>query len=115
MRSNMVRGYLNDFSSHLDKNVRAVLVLDGAGWHSTPKLHVPENVTLFSLPPNSPELNPAELPWREMRQKYLGSQIFPTMKELDDAVVNAWTAVTNDNLKLAALCNYEWIDDIGKN
>lgn len=114
LNSDVMEAYLNDFASHLDENVHAIMVLDGAGWHSSPKLNVPKNITLLSLPPNSPELNPAELPWREMRQKYLGNQIFATIEELDRAIVNAWMEVTKNNVKLAELCNFDWIDNIGK-
>src|SRR5208283_4313013 len=38
----------------------ALLVVDGAGWHSSPKLVVPENIVLLKLPPYAPELNPTE-------------------------------------------------------
>jgi transposase len=37
-----------------------VLVLDGAGWHTSVKVRVPEHVHLLFLPPHAPELQPAE-------------------------------------------------------
>jgi transposase len=40
-----------------------VVVLDGAGWHDSPKVRVPEHVHLLFLPPHSPELQPAEHLW----------------------------------------------------
>ena len=40
-----------------------VLILDGAGWHESPKVRVPEHVHLLFLPPHSPELQPAEHLW----------------------------------------------------
>ncbi len=40
-----------------------VLVLDGAGWHESPKVRVPEHVHLLFLPPHSLELQPAEHLW----------------------------------------------------
>jgi len=40
-----------------------VLVLDGAGWHDSPKVGVPEHVHLLFLPPHAPELQPAEHLW----------------------------------------------------
>jgi transposase len=40
-----------------------LLVLDGAGWHVSPQLQVPEGVHLHFLPPYSPELQPAERLW----------------------------------------------------
>jgi hypothetical protein len=40
-----------------------VLVLDGAGWHTSYDLRVPEHVHLLFLPSCSPELQPAEHLW----------------------------------------------------
>lgn len=37
----------------------AVLVLDRAGWHNTPKMPQFQNISLLPLPAGSPELNPA--------------------------------------------------------
>jgi hypothetical protein len=38
----------------------ALLILDGAGWHNSPKLVVPQNIVLMPLPPYAPELNSVE-------------------------------------------------------
>jgi len=50
---------------HLAKcaGVRAIalLILDGAGWPSSPQLIVPENIVVTSLPPCPPELNSVDL------------------------------------------------------
>lgn len=42
---------------------RAVLALDGAGWHLANDLGVPEGIHLVPLPPAAPELQPAERLW----------------------------------------------------
>ena len=50
----------------------AVLVCDGAGWHQRGrKLQVPDTITLLSLLPYSPELNPMENVWAYPRQTKL--------------------------------------------
>jgi transposase len=41
-------------------NKHVILVLDGAGWHVSKDLEVPEGVELMFLPPYSPEIQPAE-------------------------------------------------------
>ncbi|MCA1371315.1 transposase [Bradyrhizobium sp. BRP14] len=41
-----------------------MLILDQAGWHVTPRLKVPDNITLMFLPPRSPELNPVKNLWQ---------------------------------------------------
>ena len=39
--------------------------MDKAGWHTTNQLKISDNIIVWFLPPYSPELNPAELIWRE--------------------------------------------------
>ena len=46
-----------------------LLVLDGAPNHRCGDLVVPANITLLYLPPYSPELNPKENLWDEIREK----------------------------------------------
>lgn len=54
-------GFARDVGAGPDK--RVMLVLDGAGWHTSGTLSVPEGVELVFLPPYSPELQPAERLW----------------------------------------------------
>jgi len=39
---------------------RVIMILDGAGWHRSTELKIPDNIRLVHLPPYSPELNPVE-------------------------------------------------------
>ena len=63
------------FQAFLDVLVRKfarqdiLLVLDGAPNHRSGDLAVPDNITLLYLPPYSPELNPKENLWDEIREK----------------------------------------------
>ena len=52
-----MQDHLAEISQAVDDGAHAVLILDQAGWHVTPKLKVPDNITLMFLPPRSPELN----------------------------------------------------------
>ena len=47
-----------------------VLVVDGAGWHKSTTFVLPVNRRLHFLPLYSPELNPQEHVWDELREKY---------------------------------------------
>ena len=51
---------------------RVVLVLDGASWHTSGKLEVPEGLELFWLPPATPELQPAERLWSLFDEPLVG-------------------------------------------
>jgi DDE superfamily endonuclease len=46
--------FLRRFSATLPEDEHAVMVLDGAGWHTSDQLVVPDNVTLLRLPPPLP-------------------------------------------------------------
>ncbi|QXZ82316.1 IS630 family transposase (plasmid) [Rhizobium sp. L51/94] len=59
--------HLDEISLAVDNGAHAVLILDQAGWHTTPKLKIPDNITLMFLPPRSPELNPVENIWQYMK------------------------------------------------
>jgi transposase len=52
---------------HPDETI--LMFMDQAGWHKVKALIVPVNVKLIKVPPYSPELNPAEHLWEEIREK----------------------------------------------
>ncbi len=61
--------HLAAISRRVSAGAIAVLVLDGAGWHSSPRLRLPDNIVLLPLPPYAPELNPVENVWEFLRGK----------------------------------------------
>ena len=52
----------------------ALLILDQAGWHTTLKLPQLPNLSLLTLPAGSPELNPAEQVWQQLRDRSLANR-----------------------------------------
>ena len=58
-----------------------VIVLDNGAFHKGKSLIIPENIALIFLPPYSPELNPAEIVWLNMKRKTT-NKIYKTMEEL---------------------------------
>lgn len=61
---------------------RVVLVVDGAGSHTSHALVVPEGLPLLTLPPYSPELQPAEKLW-PLTNEPLANQHFATLADLE--------------------------------
>ena len=58
------------------ERAHAILVLDGAGWHGSAALTVPDNISLLHLPPYAPELNPVENVWACLRANKLAITVF---------------------------------------
>lgn len=85
-----------------------VLVLDGAGWHArSGGLKVPSNITLLTLPPYSPELNPVELVWLWLKEHQLSNRVFADQDELEAAACQAWNSIDAERFK--SLCAADWI------
>ena len=55
---------------------------DQAGWHSSAKLHVPDNITIILFPSRSPELNPVENIWQFMRDNWLSNRVFTSHDDI---------------------------------
>lgn len=65
---------------------RIVMLLDKAGWHISKNIQLPDNLLLMHLPPYSPELNPVELLWREIRRKHFHNKIFNSLDEVENTL-----------------------------
>ena len=104
--------FLEHFADTLPKNVHAVMVLDGAGWHDERALCVPKNVTLVTLPPYSPELNPVERVWLYLRERFLSMRLLGDTDAIIDACCTAWIALTKEPGRLRSLCDYPWIQEV---
>ena len=56
-----------------------LLVLDGAPNHRCHDLLLPGNISLLFLPPYSPELNPKENLWKEIREKIFKNYVLKSI------------------------------------
>jgi DDE superfamily endonuclease len=86
-----------------------LMVLDGAGWHRAKQLPIPANMRLVPLPPCSPQLNPAEHLWDELREKWFANRWFETMEQLDEQLVAGLAALEIDAPRIASLTGFDWI------
>jgi transposase len=61
-----------------------LMFADQAGWHTSTKLNVPPNIRIAYLPAYSPELNPSEHIWDELREKYFHNVTFDSISAVED-------------------------------
>ena len=88
--------HLAEISRTVAEGAHAVLVLDGAGWHGSNALCVPNNITLLPLPPYAPELNPIENVRACLRANRLAISIFETYDDIVAKCCDAWNFFAND-------------------
>ena len=100
--------HLAEISQAVDPGAHAVLILDQAGWHVTPKLKVPENITLMFLPPRSPELNPVENVWQFMRDNWLSNRVFRDYDDIVDQCCRAWNRLIDQPWKIMSIGIRDW-------
>lgn len=98
--------FLNTFAASLDKNVHALLVLDNASWHKTPKIQIPTNVTLHFLPPYSPDLNPVENLWDFIKDNFLCNRIIKGGRDILRFGAEACKKVTTEIVQSVCRRNY---------
>ena len=86
---------------------RILLVLDGAGWHTSPKLEVPEGIHLEFFPPNSPELQPAERLW-PLSNEGIANRYFERMDDLEEALVERCVGLLGQPQTIRSYICYHW-------
>jgi hypothetical protein len=86
-----------------------VMVVDGASSHKAKELLVPENVRLIRLPGYSPELNPQEHIWDEVREKAFPNLVLDQMTAVVQRLGNAMTALATDAERVRRITGWPWI------
>jgi hypothetical protein len=100
--------HLSLISQALDARSHAILIMDQAPWHSNAKkeLVVPSNITIFDLPPYSPELNPVERLWLWLKARHLSNRIIKKGEDLMDIGCEIWNSLTADVVKSVCHTGY---------
>ncbi len=105
--------HLAEISRHVTPGARAVITLDGAGWHRPGGLlKVPDNISLLPLPPYSPELNPQENIWQYLRQNYLSNRVFDTYDAIIDACCHAWNNLAAQPERITSITARDWAEQV---
>ena len=100
--------HLDEIARTVKRGSHAVLLLDRAGWHTTPALRVPKNITMIPLPSRAPELNPVENNWQYLRQNWLSNRVFDTYDEIIDAACDAWRRLIAQSATITSIGSREW-------
>jgi len=100
--------HLAEISLAVAPGAHAVLLMDQAGWHLTPKLILPSNIFIVPIPSKSPELNPQENIWQFMRDNWLSNRVFGSYEEIVDHCTYAWNQLVDRPWKIMSIGLRDW-------
>lgn len=101
---------MNLFLQELSKsypNDYILLACDRAAWHKSKTLIIPDNIRLFFLPPATPEMNPIEQIWKEIRKIGFKNEMFLTLDKVVDRLCETICCLSNDVVK--SITGRDWI------
>lgn len=86
----------------------AVIVADQAGWHTAKELDWGNNISFLPLPPASPELNPVERIWEQLRDDDLANRCYDGYDDIVDSCCKAWNKLIEIPGAIKKLCSRAW-------
>lgn len=100
--------HLSQIAAEIPEGRHGIIVLDRAAWHTTRKLETFDKLTLMYLPPASPELNPTEQVWRQLREESLANRSFQNYDDIIESACNAWNRFVGKKGAIQKLCSRSW-------
>jgi transposase len=86
-----------------------LLFVDGAGNHGGRNLVIPANIKLAFLPAYSPELNPQENLWDEIREKIFKNYALKCMDEVYDKLEEAALYLERNRELVKSITSFPYI------
>lgn len=106
--TDMMTLFLQQVSQHFAEKF-IIMQVDRASWHRSQQLQLPENIRLIFQPPYSPEVNPVEHIWEDLREKHFYNHIFSSLDELQEHLCDALNDLSSHNDLLRSLTYFPHI------
>ena len=88
-------------------NDKIILVCDGAAWHKAKRLEIPTNIRLLFIPPYTPEMNPIEQIWKEIRKLGFKNEIFASLEKVVDRLCETISNLPKQTI--SSITGRQWI------
>lgn len=106
MRAESFQTFVDEFEKFEREEVQQIT--DGAASHRSKRIELEERVELETLSAYSPQLNPAERFFQEVRRK-LKNRVFESYEEVEKAVIEAVKPYLKDKQKVKSITCYGWL------
>jgi len=94
--------------SHRHPDEHILMFLDPAGWHRAKSLVVPLNLIRDWLPSHSPQCNPQDLVWREVRRQPFGNHDHRSLRAVEQALERRLQQLEAANERIRSLTGFDW-------
>ena len=84
-----------------------LLPLDNAVWHKSKSLEIPDNIRLFFLPPRTPEMNPIEQIWKEIRKRGFKNKLFHSLEKVILRLCDTCNSLSIESVK--SITGRDWL------
>ncbi len=101
--------HLQEISANVAPGAYAIVTLDQVGRHLSKTLKVPDNITLLSLPPKSPELNPVENTWQFIRYNRLSYRVLTSYQDILGHCCYAWNSPIEQPWAITSIGLRKWV------
>ena len=102
------QAFVDEFASFVGEQKGVRLITDGAAAHRSTRLKIKEELLIEHLPAYSPELNPVERLFKELR-KQLKNRVFESLEAVEEAVIKAIEPFLKDGSRVKKLTFYGWL------
>ena len=100
--------HIDEIARIVRPGAHAMLLLDGAAWHTAGALKWPHNITPLLLPPYAPELNPVETVIQFLRGNRWSNRVFDSVAAVKAACRDAWEWLRSSPDRIASLMRRDW-------
>lgn len=101
--------YLRELSQAYP-NDSILLAMDGASWHRANGVQIPSNIQILIIPPYTPEMNPIEQIWKEIRKRGFKNELFSTLEKVIDRLCDTINTLSATVIK--SITGRDWIMSI---
>ena len=107
--TNCMNVFLKELSEAYPED-KIILACDGAAWHKSKGIIIPENIIgLIFIPPYTPEMNPIEQIWKEIRKRGFKNESFSSLDKVVDRLCDTICSLSHDTIK--SITGRDWILD----
>lgn len=105
----MMNIFLKQVSDDLT-NYFVLMLVDQADWHKSTEIKVPENIRLIEQPSHSPELNPSEHLWEDLRENEFHNEALGSLDQVEHALCEGLRRIEADPEALSSMTLFPYLD-----